>query len=92
MKAAAFLIALRRRTHAISTYPDPLGGAWRFLEENGETGEGRILRRIIETLATGGGEYSESEVYLHSDKMLAIVAALFEARERGFYTEEEWRH
>lgn len=40
-------------------------------------------------LATG--EYSESEVYLFSDKMLALVAALFEARERGLYSEEEWR-
>jgi len=26
-----------------------------------------------------------------SDKMLALVAALFDARERGFYSEEEWR-
>ncbi len=51
----------------------------------------RMLRRIIKTLATGGGEYSEAEVYLVSDEMLAVVVALIEARERGFYSEQEWR-
>ena len=91
MDAAAFLAALKRRTRTISSHPDPLVGTRQFLREHGETGEGRGLRRIIETLATGKGEYAESEVYLISDKMLAVVMALFEARERGFYSEEEWR-
>lgn len=91
MDAATFITALKRRAHAISSHPDPLVGAFRFLEENQDTGEGRMLRRIIDTLATGGGEYTESDLYLVSDKMLAVVMALIDAREREFYSEEEWR-
>ena len=83
VNGAAFLLALRRRTHAISTHPDPLAGAWRFIEETADTGEGRALRKGIRTLATTGGEFSESEVWLFSAETLPLVAALVEARERG---------
>jgi len=91
MNAAAFLAAIRSRAKTISTHPDPLVGALTFLEEHGDTGEGRMLRRIIDTLASGKGDYAESDLYLLRDKMLAVVVALIEARERGFYSEEEWR-
>lgn len=33
----------------------------------------------------------QANAYLFSDKLVALVAALFEARERGFYSEEDWR-
>jgi len=57
-----------------------------------ETGEGRVLRKVIRTLVTGGGENVELDVYLISDKMPAVVVALIEARERGLYSEEDrWR-
>jgi len=91
MDAITFITALKGRAHAISSHPDPLVGAFRFLEENKDTGEGRILRRIIDTLATGNGDYAESDLYLISDKMLAVVVALIEAQERGFYSKEEWQ-
>jgi hypothetical protein len=68
-----------------------LAAAWRVLKENGDTGETRALRRILKTLATGNGEYSELDVYVLGDKVLALVAALIETRERCIYSEEEWQ-
>jgi len=62
MNAAAFLLALRRRTHAITSVRDPFAEARRFLDAHGETGEGQALRRVMETLATGSGDFAESEV------------------------------
>lgn len=91
MDAAIFIGILKRRAQTISSHPDPLVGAFRFLKEYGETGEGRILRCVIDTLATGKGEYVESDLSLISDRMLAVLVALIEAREHNFYTEDEWR-
>jgi hypothetical protein len=53
--AADLIATIRLRARTISTHHDPLVGALIFLEENSETGEGRMLRRIIDTLATSGG-------------------------------------
>lgn len=91
MDAAPFITTLRRRARFISSHPDPLFGAYRFLREYGDTGEGQILRRVIATLATGNGEYSESDLYLISERMLAVLVALIQARDHNFYTEAEWR-
>ena len=82
MDAAAFLVALRRRGCATSPARDPLAEARRFLDAHGETGEGQALRRVMDTLASGNGEFAESEVWLFSAETLALVAALVEARER----------
>ncbi len=91
MNAAAFLVALRRRPRYASPARDPLAEARRFLDERGETGEGQALRRVIETLATGTGDFDESEVWLFSAETLALVDALVEARLKGLYPDEEWR-
>lgn len=45
----------------------------------------------METLASGNGEFAESEVWLVSAEMLALVAALVEARIEGLYPEEDWQ-
>ncbi len=91
MNAAAFLVALRRRARAVSPVRDPLAEARRFLEVRGETGEGRALCKVIETLATRTGDFSESEVWLFSAETLALVSALVEARMQGLYPDEDWR-
>ncbi len=91
MNAAAFLVALRRRARYVSTVRDPLAEARRFLDERGETGEGQALRRVIETLATGAGDFDESEVWLFSSETLALVSALVEARLQGLYPDGDWR-
>ncbi len=91
MNAAAFLVALRRQARAVSSVRDPLAEARRFLDARGETGEGRAFRRVIETLATGTGDFDESEVWLFSAETLALVDALVEARLKGLYPDEEWR-
>ncbi len=91
MNAAAFLVALRRRARAVSPVRDPLAEAHRFLDAHGETGEGQALRRVIETLTTGAGDFEESEVWLFSAETLALVSALVEARLEGRYSDEEWR-
>ena len=54
----------------------------------GETGEGQALRRVVETLATGAGDFDESEVWLFSAETLALVSALVEARMEGRYSDE----
>ena len=91
MNAAAFLVALRRRARYVSTVRDPLAEARRFLDAHGETGEGRALRRVIETLATGTGDFAESEVWLFSAETLALIDALAEARLQGRYPDGDWR-
>ncbi len=91
MNAAAFLVELRRRTRAVSPARDPLAEAHRFLDTRGETGEGQALRRVIETLATGAGDFADSDVWLFSAETLALVSALVEARMEGRYSDEEWR-
>ncbi len=91
MKAAAFLLALSRRTPTISPSRDPLADARCFVLAHGETGEGRALRRIINLLATGEGEFLEADVWHFSAETLALVAALVDARIAGIpYSEVEW--
>ncbi len=84
-------MALRRRARTVSPVRDPLAEARRFLDAHGETGEGRALRRVIETLATGAGDFDESEVWLFSSETLALVSALVEARLQGLYPDGDWR-
>ena len=85
MNAAAFLVALRRRARAGYPVRDPLAEARRFLDAHGKTGEGQALSRVIETLASGGVDFDESELWLFSAETLALVDALIEARLEGRY-------
>ena len=57
----------------------------------GETGEGQALRRVIETLETGAGDFAESDVWLFSAETLALVDALVDARLEGLYPDGDWR-
>ena len=57
----------------------------------GETAEGQALHKVIETLATGTGEFSESDVWLFSAERLALADALVDARLKGRYPDEDWR-
>ena len=93
MKAAAFLSLLKRRANAASEARDPLAEAQRFLQERGDTAEGQALRRVIETLIAGSGEFAESEVWLFSQDTLPLVAALIDARTGGgyIYTTDDFR-
>ena len=92
MKAATFLLALTRRARTRSLAQDPLAEAQRFLDENGETGEGRALYKVIETLISGTGDFDETEVWSYSNSTLELVAALLEARLAVRYSEEYWRN
>ena len=84
-------MALRRRARYVSPARDPLAEVRRFLDTHGETGEGRALRRVIETLATGTGDFAKSEVWLFSAETLALVDALVDARLQGLYPDREWQ-
>ena len=90
MNAAAFLVPLRRRARYVSPVRDPLAEAHRFLDTHGETGEGRALRKVLETLATGAGNVDEAEVWLFSTETLALISALVDARLQGLYPEGDW--
>jgi hypothetical protein len=89
MNAAAFLLALRRRTREVSNARDPLAEARSFLDA-GETAEGQALRKVLRSLATKDVEFAESEVWLFSPGTLALVAALVESRIEGLYPELDW--
>ena len=90
MNAAAFLIALNRRARLVCNTRDPLAAARAFLDVHGETGEGQALRRVLDTLASGNGEFTESDVWFFSTENLALVSALVDARIEGVYSEMEW--
>jgi hypothetical protein len=92
MKAATFLLALTRRARTTSPAQDPLAEAKHFLDENGETGEGRAVYKVIGTLISGTGDFDETEVWSYSNATLELVAALLEARLKGRYSEAEWRN
>ena len=83
MNAAAFLLALRRRTRTTSPAPDPLKDARQFLAAHGDTAEGEAFRRVLETIQTGQGEFHEADIWLFSNDTLPLVSALIEARLEG---------
>ena len=91
MNAASFLLEMRPRVTVVSLSRDPLADARRFLVERGDTGEGQALRRVMATLATGEGKFTEAAAWLFSGESLARVDALVEARIEGRYSENEWR-
>lgn len=91
MNAASFFLALARRSRYVSNARDPLGEAVQFLDQHGDTAEGRMLRKVIETLISGRGDFAESDVWLFSAEGLALANALVEARVEGIaYTQEQW--
>jgi hypothetical protein len=49
------------------------------------------LRKVIETLATGTGDFAESEAWLFSSETLALVDALIDARLQRRYPDMEWQ-
>ncbi len=93
MYAADFLIELRLRTRKPCLSRDPLAEARRFLTEHGDTAEGPALRRILDALISGNGEFAESDVWLFSADTLGLVDALCEARTNGglYYSEDDFR-
>jgi hypothetical protein len=92
MDAAAFLGTIRRRASTTTPVQDPLAEARRILATRGDTSEGRALRRVMQTLATGAGEFAESDVWWFSGELLALVSALIEVRLAGRYSNEDWEH
>lgn len=93
MNAAAYLVALRRRASTVSSARDPLADAQRFLEEHGHTSEGMALRKVMNALISGNGEFAESEVWLFGQDRLPLVAALIDVRTGGgyLYTTDNFR-
>lgn len=91
MNAAAFLLSLGRRTHNQSPALDPLKDARDFLAANGDTAEGQALRKVLRAITNTDGDFADMEVWLFSDKTLALVAALVHERLENRYSLKEWR-
>lgn len=83
MNAAAFLLALRRRSRTVHPCADPLKAARRLLAVHGNTAEGEAFRRVLETIETGQGEFREADIWLFSNDTMPLVSALIEARLEG---------
>jgi hypothetical protein len=91
MDADSFLLEIKRRAADRDLSKDPLSKAILLLAGTALTAEGQALKRVLDALATGGGSFRESEVYLFSASSLALVAALIDARFAGQYQEADWR-
>ncbi len=89
--AAAFLVALRRNTGSLPNIADPMADALAFLKDHGDTGEGLALRRVMRTLATGEGQFSEADIYSFSKKTCGLVSVLLDMRDMGRYSPEQWQ-
>ena len=57
----------------------------------GNVARAKPLRRVTETLATGAGNFNESDVWLFGAETLALVDALVDARLEGLYPDGDWR-
>ena len=91
MDATTFLTALSRRSTESKWPSDPLASATWFLAQHSETAEGRALRRVLQALTSGNGDFTESDVWLFSTETLSLVSALIDARLSGRYQEEAWQ-
>lgn len=90
MDTADFLAILGQVGPAPSVTEDPLKQAQRFIDLNGETGEGRVLLSVVKALWTGEGTFSESDLYSLGSNSRALISALSEARVEGRYPEWRW--
>jgi hypothetical protein len=63
MRSATFLLALKRRLR-IAAPVDPMPDASSFLSEYPHPAEAEALKRVILALATGNGEFAESDQWL----------------------------
>jgi len=85
------LVAIMRTTHSQDSITDPIAEALSEIERDGDTGEGRLLRRICSAVATGEGQFREEEISLLSRPGRELVYALAEARMTGRYETGEWQ-
>src|SRR5258706_227909 len=90
MNAAEFLVELRRRAPLCAAPEEPLERAQQFIDANGYTGEGRALLAVIKALWTGEGRFSISDLHSFSNKSLALIPSLIDARLAGRYPEWRW--
>ena len=52
-------------------------------------GEGLALRRVMRTLATGEGQFSDADIYSLSKKTCGLISILLEMRDLGRYSPEQ---
>jgi len=90
MDSATFLVMIQKRATRTNSAADPLKEAQKFIDEYGSTGEGQALRRVVEALWTGKGDFSESDLASFSAKSLALIPALVNTRIEGRYSEWQW--
>lgn len=90
MDAAAFFLTIKNRAPRTEPATDPLKEAQKFIDDFGATGEGQALRRVVEALWTGSGEFEDSEISSFSAKSLSLISALVVARTEGRYSEWKW--
>jgi hypothetical protein len=90
MNSAAFLLAVKRRL-IIATPLTRWSRQAHSSQTMGIPDEGQALQRLIVALASGNGEFAESDQWLFSQRTTAIAGALTDARRDGRYSEEEWQ-
>jgi len=90
MDAAAFLILVQRKAGGSADLRDPLAAAKDLLAMSGETAEGKALREVLRTLASGNGTFKDADIWLFSKDRLRLIASLIEMRIAGLHSKEEW--
>jgi hypothetical protein len=90
MDAATFIRQVCKQAGEPLDVRDPLAAAELFLVHAGETAEGELLRRCIDAVAFEWGTFNDNEIWLLSQEIRKLIAALFHARIVGQYLPIEW--
>jgi hypothetical protein len=90
MKSPEFFVEVKRRATRPCPSRDPLAEARRLLQEASPTAEMQMMRKVVEALESGQGEFGEADVHRLGADMLALASALVDARAGRRYPDGEW--
>lgn len=88
-----FLNVVSRRVGPLPDVPglrDPLATIAEIVSAGPDTPETRTLRKVVRAVSTDGGDFDAGEIFTLDRRSMALVAALFEDRVQGRYSDEEW--
>jgi hypothetical protein len=92
LSGAEFLRMLRAvvEYRAPAKLDDPLKAAVEQIRGNPAFSQSRLLMRILDTLAVGGGEFRRAELGALDAATFALVISLIDSRAVGTRAEEDW--
>lgn len=94
MSLEEFQAELRRtaRFERKDPLPDVLAATVQNVKDNPAFAQSRLLRRIVQALADGCGEFRRAEVSALDAGALRLVVSLMNAAVAGTHTRADWLH